>query len=299
MRDFQACFGENAVQIADFSSSNAIKSAQNLVTCVYQCRFKGRSCYITITWSKNLMGQCFGVEIDDSSDQCLSKVEVKPGLLSRRKGCKSLEVDSSKIDIFWDFCCAKFGCGPEPLEGFYLAILCDAHMVLLLGDMRKEALKKTRVSAAGVGSCFVAKREHVYGKSCFYTRARFVENGPTHDLMIECDMISTNDPCLIVRVDTKNVMQVKRVQWKFRGNCTILVDGMPIEVFWDVHNWLFGTSPGCAVFMFRSSVSVEKFWNNQSLCDPAIVLWTHSQRHCDSQSRQIGFSLILYAWKQE
>ncbi|KAK9732820.1 hypothetical protein RND81_04G024600 [Saponaria officinalis] len=299
MRDFQSCFGENAVQIADSSSSNGIKTAQNLVTCVYQCRFKGRSCHITITWSKNLMGQGFSVEIDNSSNQCLCKVDIKPWLFSKRKGSKSLDVESSNIDIYWDFCSAKFGVGPEPLDGFYLAIVCDKHMILLLGDMRKEAFKKTSASSVPITSSFIVKKEHVYGKNCFYTRAKFRDNGPIHDLMIECDTSSTNDICLIVRVDTKNLMQVKRVQWKFRGNHTIMVDGFPIEVFWDVYSWLFGTSPGSAVFMFRTSVSMEKLWNNQPLGDPAVLQWTHSQRYCDSQSRQFGFSLILYAWKQE
>lgn len=298
MRDF-ACFGENAVQIADSSSSNGNKTAQNLVSCVYQCRFRGRLCLLTVTWSKNLMGQGLSIGIDNSSNQCLCKVDIKPWLFSKRKGSKSLEVESSNVDIYWDLSSATFGSGPEPLEGFYLAIVCNRQMILLLGDMRKEALKKTNAIPGPSMAVFIAKREHVYGKKTFFTKAQFSDNGSMHDLMIECDTISTRDPCLIIRVDSKNLMQVKRLRWKFRGNHTILVDGLPVEVFWDVYSWLFGTSPGSAVFMFRTILSAEKLCASQPLCDPSILHWSNSQRFRDSQSHQLGFSLIVHAWKQE
>ncbi|CAO2833023.1 unnamed protein product [Amaranthus hypochondriacus] len=301
MRDFPSCFGENAVQISDSSSSNGNKTAQNLVTCVYQCRIRGKSCLLTVSWSKNLMGQGLSIGIDDSSNQSLCKVEIKPWLFSKRKGSKCLEIESNNtsINIYWDFSSAKFGSGPEPLEGFYLAIVCDNQMVLLLGDMRKDAFKKTSITQCPNSAVFIAKKEHVYGRKVFYSRSRFSDNGPVHDLMIECDTISTNEPCLIVRVDTKNVLQVKRLRWKFRGNQAIVIDGLSVEFFWDVHSWLFGTCPGSAVFMFRTSVCSEKIWANQSVCDPSVLHWSTSQRFRDSQSNQYCFSLILYAWKQE
>lgn len=299
MRDFPSCYSENAVRISDSSSSNGNKTTHNLVTCVYQCRFRGRFCLITVTWGKNLMGQVLSVGIDDSSNQSLCKVDIKPWLFSKRKGSKSLEVLSSNVDIYWDLSSAKFGSGLEPLEGFYLAIVCDKQIILLLGDMKKEALKKTNATPAPSAAVFIAKREYVYGKKVFQTKAQFCDNGPIHDLIIECDTVCTNDPCLIIIVDRKNVMQVKHLRWKFRGNHTILVDGIPVEVFWDMHSWLFGTSPGSAVLMFRTSISAEKSWAGQPLCDSSVLHWSHSQRFCDSQSQQLGFSLILYAWKQE
>ncbi|GAB4835983.1 hypothetical protein Ancab_000902 [Ancistrocladus abbreviatus] len=302
MKDFPSCFGENGVQIADSSSSNGTKTAQSLVTCVYQCRLRGRFCLITLSWNKNLMGQGLSVGIDDSDNHSLCKVEIKPWLFSKRKGSKSIELDdSSNIDMYWDFSSAKFGSGPEPLEGFYFAVVSNRQMILLLGDMRKEAFKKTNACTMPCIAAFIAKREHIFGKKVFYTKAPFCDNGPIHDLMIECDTISTNDPYLIVRVDSKNIMQVKHLRWKFRGNQTILVDGLPVEVFWDVHNWLFGTSLGSAVFMFKTSLSAEKLWSSQPLSDHRIVHWsqTHSQRFRDSQSHHLGFSLILYVWKSE
>ncbi|XP_039044512.1 uncharacterized protein LOC120184004 isoform X2 [Hibiscus syriacus] len=303
MRDFPSCFGENGVQVADSSSSssNACKNAHNLVTCVYQCRIRGRSCSITVTWSKSLMGQGLSVGVDDSSaNQCLCKVDIKLWLFSKRRGSKRLEANSCKINVYWDLSTAKFGSGPEPAEGFYVGVVADMQMVLLLGDMRKEAYKKTSASPSPSDALFVAKKEHVFGKRVFGTKARLCNNGRIHDLMIECDMIGFNDPCLMIRVDGKTLMQVKRLRWKFRENCTISVDGMAVDVYWDIHNWLFETSVGNAVFMFKALPAMDdKLWISQPNPNPSTLQRSFSQLFQESKSRNIGFSLVLYACKNE
>ncbi|XP_022727963.1 uncharacterized protein LOC111283655 [Durio zibethinus] len=301
MRDFPSCFGENGVQVADSSSSTAAKAAQNLVTCVYHCKLHGRSCLITVTWTKNLMGQGLNVAIDDSTNQCLCKVDIKPWLFSKRKGSKNLDVDSGKIYICWDLSNARFGSGPEPVEGFYLAVAFDYEIVLLLGDLKKEACKKIDTSAPplNLDAVFIAKREHIFGKKFYSAKAQFYDKGQMHDVIIECDTIDLRDPFLVIRIDGKTVMRVKRLNWKFRGNHTILVDGLPVEVFWDVHNWLFGNAMGNAVFMFQTCLSAEKLWASQSIFDPSVLTWSSSQKFRDHQVQGLGFSLILYAWKHE
>ncbi|KAJ4727457.1 Plant protein of unknown function (DUF868) [Melia azedarach] len=287
MRDFPSCFGENGVQVADSSSSSTTKAAQNLVTCVYQCKLNGRSFLITITWTKNLMGQGLSVAIDDSTNQCLCKVEIKPWLFSKRKGSKNLEVDSSKIDIYWDLSGARFGSGPEPLEGYYLAVAYNQEMVLLLGDLKKEAYRKIDTAPVNSNSIFIAKKEHIFGKKFYGAKAQFCDQGQMHDVTIECDTIDVKDPCLVIRIDSKTVMQIKRLKWKFRGNHTILVDGLPVEVFWDVHNWLFGNAMGNAVFMFQTCLSAEKLWASQSIFDPSVLTWSYSQRLRENQLQGI------------
>lgn len=299
MRDFPSCFGESGVQVADSSSSSTSRAAQNLVTCVYQCKSRGRSLLVTITWTKNLMGQGLSVAIDDSDNQCLCKVDVKPWLFSRRKGCKNLDSDSSKIDLFWDFSNSKFGQGPEPLKGFYVAIVFNTEMVLLLGDMQKEAYRKVEDAQIHPNGTFIAKREHIFGKKFYGAKSQFCDKGQVHDISIECDTIDLKDPNLVIRIDSKIVLQVKRLRWKFRGNCTVLIDGLPVEVFWDVHNWLFGNGMGNAVFMFETCLSAEKLWSGHSVFDPAVLNWSYSQRFRDYQLQGLGFSLILYAWKNE
>ncbi|KAL2478632.1 Plant protein of unknown function [Forsythia ovata] len=303
MKDFPSCFGENGVQVADFSSSNtnSNRAAQNMVTCVYQCRLRGKSCWITVTWSKNLMGQGLSVGIDDSTNQCLCKADIKPWLFSKKKGSKKLEADLCKIDIYWDLSSAKFRSGPEPLKGFYVGLVFEKQMILLLGDMRKEAFKKTGCIPAPLpfSAVLISKREQIFGKTVFSTRAQFCNIGQVHDLVIECDTSGVSDPSLLIRVDSKPVMQVKHLGWKFRGNHTILVDGLAVQVFWDVHNWLFAMSPGNAVFMFNSNVSSDKLWTSQPLNDPHTLHCSWSQKFQDSHSQNLGFSLILHAWKTE
>ncbi|KAL1543244.1 hypothetical protein AAHA92_20246 [Salvia divinorum] len=265
MRDFPSCFGENGVQVADASCSSVsgAKPSQNSVTCVYRY---------------------------DASHQCLCKVDVKPSLFSKRKGSKNLEVNSSKIEIFWDLSMAKFGPGPEPVQGYYIAVVCKGDMVLLVGDMRREALKKTGAVASLSSAIFISKKEHISGKRVFGTKAQFSDNGQIHDLKIECDASCSDDPSLLVRVDAKTVMQVKHLQWKFRGNHTIFVDGLPVEVFWDVHNWLFGPSLGNAVFMFHSSLSAEKMWStgSPSMCDSPAFSWSCSESLRESNMPGLG-----------
>ena len=301
MRDFPSCFGENGVQVADSSSSSSTtKAAQNVVTCVYQCKLHGRSCLITITWTKSLMGQGLSIGIDDLANQCLCKVDIKPWLFSKRKGSKNLEVDSSKIEIYWDLTNAKFGSGPEPMEGFYLAVVFNQEIVLLLGDLKKEAYKKVDTTdPIHSNAIFIAKREHIFGKKLYGAKAKFCDKGQMHDVTIECDTVGLNDPCLVIRIDSKTVMQIKRLKWKFRGNYTIVVDGLPVEVLWDVHNWLYGNAMGNAVFMFQTCLSAEKLWSSHSIFDPSVLTWSYSQQFRDSQSQVLGFSLILYAWKNE
>lgn len=299
MKDFPSCFGENGVQIVDYSSSSrTTRIAQNLITCVYQCQLCNIPCFITITWTKNLMGQGLSVGIDDSSDQCLCKVEIKPGLFSKRKGSRNLEVDSNLIDIYWDFSCAKFGSGPEPLQGFYLAVVFNQELILLLGDLENEVYKKIDVASAASRAILIAKREHIFGKKYYAAKAQFYDKGLVHDIKIECDTVGINDPSLVIRVDGKAVMQVKRLRWKFRGNHTILVEGLPVEVYWDVHSWLFGNVMSNAVFLFRTSLASEKLWTSQTISNPTILSWSGTQIR-DSQSKGPGFSLILCAWKNE
>lgn len=297
MRDFPSCFGEHGVQVTD-SSSTSSRMTQNLVTCMYRTKLGGHSRLITVTWCKNLMGQGLSVNVDDQSCQCICKVDMKPWLFSKKKGFKSFEAGSSKIDVFWDLSSAKYGSSPEPSEGYFLAVVSDSEMALLLGDMSKEAYKKTRAKPVSGETILLSKKEHVFGKRVYNTKAQFCDNGQTHDIMIECQTLGLREPSLSVHIDKKMVMQVKHLMWKFRGNQTILVDGLPVEVFWDVHNWLFNPNVGNAVFMFQTCHSTEKSWSKLSSCS-SILPWPTTQSLKERESQGLGFSLLLYAWKSE
>ncbi|GJY39255.1 hypothetical protein Tco_0425619 [Tanacetum coccineum] len=293
MKDFPSCFGENGVQVSEgyseahITTTSTSKIAQNLVSCVYQCRMRNLSYFIiTLTWSKNLMmGQTLSAEIGDANNHCLCKVEIKPWLFSKRRGFKNLEVGSKFIDIYWDLSYAKFGSSPEPIEGFYFAIAVNQELILILGDMEEEVHKKIDATKITPNAVFVSKRAHVFGKKVYSTRAQFCGKGQIHDILIECDTMGMNDSYLLIRIDGNPVMQVKCLRWKFRGNYTILVDGLPVEVYWDVHSWLFEKLMGNAVFLFKSCLSADKLWANEDQS------WSIKDRH----SQASGFSLVLCA----
>lgn len=284
MRDFASCLSQSGVQVAHSSSPGG----QNMVQCTYLARLRGKSCSVTVTWSKMTMGQALSVAVDDSSNRCLCKAEIKPWLFSKRKGSKAMEVDGGALDIVWDLSSAKFAAGPEPVEGFYVALVCDLEAVLVLGDMRKDGDHRVSSDVLASNAVMIARKEHVYGKKVYSAKARFLDIGQLHHITIECDTSGLKDPSLEIRIGKKRVMQVKRLAWKFRGNQTVYVDGLPVEVLWDVHDWLFGSSNKCAVFLFQSGQSMEKLLSRSC-----------SQNEKELQAHRFGFTLILNAWKTE
>ncbi|XP_024516491.1 uncharacterized protein LOC9642892 [Selaginella moellendorffii] len=301
---FPSCFGEYGVQVADMSMG--ARMTQNLVTCVYQTKLWGHCRLITVTWCKNLMGQGLSVNVDDPACHYTCKVDMKPWFFWKKQGSKAMEVDGQKVEVFWDLSSAKYLCGPEPQDGFYLAIVSDGEVALLLGDMVREAYKKTQARPPTIEAMLLSRREHVFGKRYYTTKAQFGESGRTHDIMIECHTNGAREPRLYVRVDRQLVIQVKKLMWKFRGNQTILVDGLPVEVFWDVHNWLFNPSLGNAVFMFQTCVSSERPWMKDAMAcssslrvQPGTGAAAQDAATAASHVSAAGFSLLLYAWKSE
>uniref|UniRef100_A0A0C9RXW3 TSA: Wollemia nobilis Ref_Wollemi_Transcript_5024_1502 transcribed RNA sequence n=1 Tax=Wollemia nobilis TaxID=56998 RepID=A0A0C9RXW3_9CONI len=253
---FPSCFGEyKGTQGTDksSSSSSSSKMTQNLITCLYQTKLAGICRFVTITWCKNLMGQGLSVHVNDPSCHYMCKVDMKPWFFWKKQGSKSFDVKGQKLEVFWDLTNAKYVCGPEPQECFYVALMCEKEIILLLGDMHEEAYKKTHSRYPFNEPTLLSRREHVFGKKYYTTKAQFGESGRTHDIVIECHTGGSKEPRLYVRVDKQVVLQVKHLIWKFRGNQTIEVDGTQIQVFWDVHNWLFNPSIGHAVFMFQTS----------------------------------------------
>ncbi|XP_047953720.1 uncharacterized protein LOC125199909 [Salvia hispanica] len=164
---------------------------------------------------------------------------------------------------------------PRALRGFYLAIAINQELCLLLGDSQTEAYKKIDPSPFAPKASFLARKEHIFGKRLYNSKAQFCGKGRLHDIRIEFDPNERCGKCLTMLVDRKVVLQVTHLQWKFRGNQTILVDGVCVEVYWDVHGWLFDS----AIFLFRTHVPVAK-------AGPLGGL-SH------------GFSLVLCAWKSE
>lgn len=75
------------------------------------------------------------------------------------------------------------------------------------------------------------------------------------EIEIDCD--HNNNTRLLFSVDGERVLVVERLKWKFRGNEKVEVDGVPILISWDLHDWVFENNNnnksehGHAVFMFK------------------------------------------------
>ncbi|ERN19165.1 hypothetical protein AMTRI_Chr10g232630 [Amborella trichopoda] len=270
---------------AEDPSNVAGKLNQSTVNCLYEAKIAGFRRLVTVTWCKNLMAHDLSIALEKpgtSDNHYTCKIELKPWYFWSKKGFKSFEIDGKKLDFYWDLRTAKFSGSPEPFADFYVALVFEEEVVLLMGDLKKEAFKKTKARPSLTDAVLLSKREHVFGKRSFVTRARFDERvNKAHEIIIECPVNGILNHELWISIDGMVLIQVNNLQWKFRGNDTIMVNKLPVQVFWDVHDWIFGIGSGHALFIFKPDSP-------------------HSgeQRHFSGEGLT-GFCLFLYAWKIE
>lgn len=132
----------------------------------------------------------------------------------------------------------------------------------------------------------VWRKEIFVGNSLYSTKAKFCDRGKLHDILISCSGENGNLDLSVI-VDERLVVSVKRLEWNFRGNQTIYLDGLVIDLMWDVHNWLHnGEKSGAAVFMFRTrGMGSSSLWLEENL-------WQK-----DEEEDDLGFSLAIYAYR--
>ncbi|KAK8482521.1 hypothetical protein V6N13_031249 [Hibiscus sabdariffa] len=212
----------------------------------------------SLAWSRTFLGQSLHLHLHPppaslSFSTLHFHLHIKPFIFWKKYGYKKLSSPtiSNDVKVFWDLSRARFGSGPEPDSGFYVAVVVDGEVTLLVGDCTKEAFARTRARKPAVRTqALVLRREHVVGNQVYNTKARF--GGKNREISIDCRVNEESKLCF--SVDKKRVLQIKRLEWKFRGNERIEVDGVPIQVSWDVYNWLFDrdlNGLGHAVFMFK------------------------------------------------
>ncbi|XP_075504081.1 uncharacterized protein LOC142541433 [Primulina tabacum] len=281
------------------------KTAQSTVTCTYQAHITGFWRNVTVLWSKNLMNHSVTISIDsverDHNYEC--KIDLKPWHFWAKKGYKTFEVDGNEIEAYWDLRSAKFSGGPEPCSDFYVALVSEEEVVLLIGDYKKKAYKRTKSRPALVDAMLFFKKEHVFGKKSFSTRARFDHKKREHDIVVESSTSSGHrDPEMWISIDGIVLIHVKNLQWKFRGNQTVVVNKQQVQVFWDVHSWLFcapGSSYGLIIFK-PGAPEADSDVEENSWCDAASDCSANSRYFStQSYSKASHFCLSLYAWKIE
>lgn len=298
MRNIATCYSEHAVKVSDsycsgpsnqaILSPNLIPSIQDAVTCIYKVKQSTQNqLLIKVTWC-SLMDQGFTITIIEDPSSPF-KFNTKRWHLRSIKGTKSFESASCKIEIIWDLSLAKYDAGPEPVNRFYIAVLVNSELSLLLGDMEEEEVDVKKLVSNVTISKFslVSRREHFSGGAVYSTKVQLFETGTSHDILIKCitEDKGRSNSILSVCIDKKNVIRVKRLQWNFRGNQIIFIDGCLVDMMWDVHDWFFNPKSGYAIFMFRPRSGLDS------------RLWLEEKKLEQNEQERAGFSLLICASK--
>ncbi|KAK0599980.1 hypothetical protein LWI29_010413 [Acer saccharum] len=211
---------------------------QNLITTIYQTNICNSPTYLTLTWSKTQFSHSLTIYASDSFSITISLHPSTFSFFTRnRPGSKSIYLAHhryQRIKLYWDFTRVEFSKNSaEPESCFYVAISCNAKLEFFLGDLQDELTKRSglvmtrRVSEPSL----LSRREHVFGRKSYMSRAQFL--GSKHEIGVEC-----NGGVLKVKVDGETSLVIKRLAWKFRGHERIYIDGIEVEFFWDVFNWV-------------------------------------------------------------
>lgn len=286
MRNIASCYNEHAIKVTDSYCSNPSNqvlynksSIQNLVTCIYKVNISTEKQFLVkITWCC-LLQHGFSISISERFTNNFKKVVT---ILEKSKGSKTSELFSSRFDVYWDISKAKYEAGPEPINAFYVKVMVNSEVGLILGDMGHEfELKKLNLDETLSRFGLVSRTEHYSGSCVFVTKAKFCETGKCHDILIK-----NSSTVLFVSIDKKSVIEVERLQWNFRGNQTIFLDELVVDFMWDVHDWLFNPKSGCAMFMFRTRSGLDS------------RLWLDHEKILEQKGqRKVGFSLLICASK--
>ncbi|KAJ0973447.1 hypothetical protein J5N97_021406 [Dioscorea zingiberensis] len=290
MRNFASCLSEHAVRVSDTScsgggggaisssSSNisltlSDRSMKNSVTCFYKTRLSTcKELFFNLTWSKTNTGPSLSIAIDDN-------IQV----LRKKEGNKSYKHQDSLISLYWDFSSARYTCGClEPAENFYLVIMADAEFALLLGDLSRDFVRMSENSCVPIADfSLVSREEQAFTNGVYRTKAWFLDSGKVHEITIKC----MKESGLWVWVDKKKVVQEQRLDWNFRGNQIVFIDGLSVDFLWDVFDLQFGGPSGCGVFAFRTRSSLES------------RLWLEEEVVQQKEHNFSGFSLLIQAFK--
>ncbi|XP_057779370.1 uncharacterized protein LOC130997950 [Salvia miltiorrhiza] len=303
MKNIAICYSEHAIKVSDSYCSGAASnhahtssslsasapSIQTAVTSIYKVKLSNEKQFlIRIGWCNPAMNHAFSITISDYPFST-AKLSRSFMILRRQRGSEDLESAGLRADVFWDLRRARFETGPEPVSGFYMAVLINSELALVLGDMEQEVLIEAKKCVSDNSTVpelsLISRGERFSGGGVYAARAKFSEAGAWHDIVIRfCGTTSSRGSLLCVYVDGKSVVEVKRVQWNFRGNQSIFLDGLLIDLMWDVHDWVFNpsASSGYAVFLFRTRRGLDsRLWLEETAF--------HHQK--------LAFSFLVFACK--
>jgi len=168
----------------------------------------------------------------------------------------------------------------------------------LLGDLEKDAFERTKSKPSLDEATLLCKRDNVYGKKMFCTRA-ILEDGKTeHDVVIEASLCGPGDPEMWISIDGMLASRIMNLHWRFRGNEILMVNNLPVQIFWDVHDWLFTNDLGLgpAFFVFKP-VFLETTSDSNSIECLERSGGSNKRELLEENSSTQGFCHYLYAWR--
>lgn len=233
----------------------------NFVSSVYKTKIAGMSRNVTTTWSKNLITVSLQITIESLSkdeDPYVCRIDVNTWQFWGKKGLKSFKVDEERVDVYWNLRDANFSTSPEPCSDYHVALVYDEDMVLLLGDQEEEACRRSKSTTCLEKPLLVLKEENIFGKNLFTSKTVLGKEGNEHHIVIETAISCENneEPEMWIGVDVASI-RIDNLHWRFRGYEDFLVDGMPVQVLWDVHDWLYmrSNSGSGGIFIFRQNTN--------------------------------------------
>lgn len=238
---------KNFTEVVNFTSK-----PQHSITFVYQTKLHEICQTVMVTWSKDRTDHSLCITINNPSQKSAYSCKIDSIFKQNwgKKGLKTLEIQGHRIDIFWDFRHAKFSTVPQPLSNYYVILVHKKETLLFLGDLQKEAHERARSSPCLEKNILLYKKETLHGKKMFCTKAMLEEGKEEHDIMIETSLSGPDDPEMWVSIDGVVATRIMNLNWRFRGNETVIVNNLPLHILWDVHDWLFNGS-GHGLFIFK------------------------------------------------
>ncbi|CAI8616264.1 unnamed protein product [Vicia faba] len=249
MRDLVSCLSENSINVSNpscssYSNNQCItpsthslsSSTQTSVSCIYKLVLStSKQIVVTVTWCRNHSNQGLTISFNNQDPS----INTNSRFFRKKKGSKLIDFHDSKVTILWDLSNARYetSTSPEPLQFYYVVVVVDSELGLILGDSETIATKmKDSIPMAKVS--LLSRREY-------------------------CSSA-----------------------WRNKGNQTIFVDGLLVDLLWDVHDWFFNSSSGSSsssgVFMFRTRSGLDS------------RLWLEEKNSHKDKDR-IEFSFFIYA----
>ncbi|XP_019417605.1 PREDICTED: uncharacterized protein LOC109328548 [Lupinus angustifolius] len=274
---------------------------QHSVVYVYRTKVADLDRNIIVTWCKSTIEHTLSMSVEKNpleENKYMCKIDLESGQSWGKKGLKSFEIDGTRVDVFWDFREAIFSTGPQPSSCYYVALVYKKEVLLLLGDLANNAYRRTKSKQSSEEVTLLCKKENMYGKKIFCTRVMLEEGKIEHEIVIETSLSGPDDPEMWICINGMLACRIMNLNWRFRGNEVVMVNNLHVQIFWDVHDWLFndiGSGPG--LFIFKPDFFELTNYPNSRECPEKGEDNNNKVDLLEECPFRRGFCHLLYAWR--